>query len=521
MESEPAANGYPLGCLILHKICCGRDRLCASRRFNQIFILIITFVCYAAYHASRKPISVVQPALHYESCRQFVRPASVPANDSHWCDWEPFDDDGADGLFSGLDYSFQFAYAFGMFFSGHFAERSNLRRFLFVGMMLSAITTALFGTGQFLNIHNYAYYLGVQLIGGVMQSTGWPAVIALISNWFGKARRGFIFGIWNSATSVGNIVGNAVSALFLPADEPFKPWGYAFVATALLLVVVAIVIFFFVISHPNDIGLPSTEARFHRDLDDESSDRYVSNEDLRPISFLGALAIPGVVEFSLGLFFTKGVSYSFLYWLPSYIAQTFGTDPQQAGRMASWFDGGGIVGGILAGHMSDQLQMPAFVCAIFLLASTPALFTLAYFPMINLASSLFVTGLLVNAPYALITTAVSAQLGMHESVRGSARALSTVTAIIDGTGSFGSAVGPLATGLLHTSDNWLVVFWFLIASQFCAILLLSRLIINELMARWRIRFARLDSDESRGVQSPSGIDSPVDGRSRLRQVTDE
>ena len=44
------------------------------------------------------------------------------------------------------------------------------------------------------------------------------------------------------------------------------------------------------------------------------------------------------------------------------------------------------------------------------------------------------TGALVNGPYALITTAVSADLGTHKSLRGNARALATVTAIIDGTG---------------------------------------------------------------------------------------
>lgn len=39
----------------------------------------------------------------------------------------------------------------------------------------------------------------------------------------------------------------------------------------------------------------------------------------RPISLVDALYIPGVVEFSLCLFFTKLVSYTFMYWLPLYI----------------------------------------------------------------------------------------------------------------------------------------------------------------------------------------------------------
>lgn len=51
---------------------------------------------------------------------------------------------------------------------------------------------------------------------------------------------------------------------------------------------------------------------------------------------------------------------------------------------------------------------------------------------------LIVVGILVNGPYALITTAVSADLGTHKSLKGNAKALATVTAIIDGTGSIGN-----------------------------------------------------------------------------------
>ena len=39
---------------------------------------------------------------------------------------------------------------------------------------------------------------------------------------------------------------------------------------------------------------------------------------------------------------------------------------------------------------------------------------------------LFVVGFLANGPYALITTAVSADLGTHPKLKGSTRALATV-----------------------------------------------------------------------------------------------
>lgn len=46
------------------------------------------------------------------------------------------------------------------------------------------------------------------------------------------------------------------------------------------------------------------------------------NSEHAAIGFVGALKIPGVVEFSLCLFFTKLVSYTFLFWLPMYITSS-------------------------------------------------------------------------------------------------------------------------------------------------------------------------------------------------------
>lgn len=91
---------------------------------------------------------------------------------------------------------------------------------------------------------------------------------------------------------------------------------------------------------------------------------------------------------------------------------------------------------------------------------------------------LLVCGGLVNGPYALITTAVSADLGTHKSLKGNARALSTVTAIIDGTGSVGAAVGPLLAGLL-SAQGWDQVFYMLMTADFLALLLLLRLVMKE------------------------------------------
>lgn len=101
------------------------------------------------------------------------------------------------------------------------------------------------------------------------------------------------------------------------------------------------------------------------------------------------------------------------------------------------------------------------------------LFIYDYIGNTNLVISillLLIVGLLVNGPYALITTAVSAELGTHSSLGDNSKALATVTAIIDGTGSIGAAVGPLLAGLIKRWTGWHNVFYMLILSDFLALL---------------------------------------------------
>ncbi len=97
----------------------------------------------------------------------------------------------------------------------------------------------------------------------------------------------------------------------------------------------------------------------------------------------------------------------------------------------------------------------------------------------------------LTLPQRSITTAVSADLGTHASLGGSERALATVTAIIDGMGSVGAALGPVMTGYISELpggfDN---VFAMLYMSATAAGLLLSGLVLREvgdLLARRRAR----------------------------------
>ena len=49
-----------------------------------------------------------------------------------------------------------------------------------------------------------------------------------MANWFGKGKRGLIMGIWNSHTSIGNIIGALMAGHFVNYN-----WGLSFLLPSL------------------------------------------------------------------------------------------------------------------------------------------------------------------------------------------------------------------------------------------------------------------------------------------------
>ncbi|XP_022230114.1 glucose-6-phosphate exchanger SLC37A2 isoform X3 [Drosophila obscura] len=495
-------NDIPFGIRIVQKLsrqCC--PRLHARRDLlYKVSIFVLTFLAYACYHMCRKPISVVKSVLQ-GNCSSAQ---AAQLHEGQDCGYAPFDGPDANKLFSMLDSAFLFMYAIAMFASGFVAERVSLRYFLSMGMILTGVFTYMFGIARTSNIHSLWYFILVQIFAGIFQTTGWPGVVTLVGRWFGKSKRGLIFGIWNSHTSIGNILGTLIAAHYLESD-----WAMSFVVPGIIIGAVGFLLFLFLVDQPEIVGCSAasvSERHVTNDSDEENDDeeqeisyRSTPTERTpilarsqsqshqrehgagRPISLIDALYIPGVVEFSLCLFFTKLVSYTFMYWLPLYIQSSSTLSPTLSADLSTLFDVGGIFGAIAAGYISDLTGMSATICTGMLFIASPILLLYQQYGALSVSISvllLIVVGIFVNGPYALITTSVSAELGQHSSLEGNANALATVTAIIDGTGSIGAAVGPLLAGLISTT-GWQNVFHMLIIADIIAMLLLGRLVVKE------------------------------------------
>lgn len=384
-----------------------------------------------------------------------------------------------------------------MYFAGHVGDRIDLRLFLVFGMIGSGLFTVGFGLGYWFDVHLLWYFLGVQIVCGLFQSIGWPCVVAVVGNWFGKEKRGLIMGVWNSHTSVGNIIGSVVASGVLEFG-----WGWSFVVPGILVILVGGFVFFFLVVSPGDLGFEAAGKEIEMNengngvvnLEKVETEEAVlleteDSDPSAPIGFLEAWRLPGVAPFAFCLFFSKLVAYTFLYWLPFYIRHTavagVNLSHKTAGILSTIFDIGGVFGGILAGYISDAIEARAITSIAFLSLSVPALVLYRVYGSISMFASITLmslSGLLVNGPYSLITTAVAADLGTQDLIKGNSRALATVTAIIDGTGSVGGALGPVLAGYISTR-GWNSVFFMLIASIFCASLFLIRIVRSEIKTK--------------------------------------
>ena len=226
-------------------------------------------MAYVCYHMTRKPIAVVKSVLH-RNCSDLPRPADLKiGSDDTWCDYAPFDGADASALLGFLDSSFLFCYAIAMFFSGLIAERVSLRYFLALGMLFSGFFCYAFGYAKTNDIHSMLYFVIIQGLAGIFQTTGWPGVVTVVSRWCGKSKRGLIFGIWNSHTSIGNMLGTYIAAHYVDSD-----WSMSFIVPGAIMGVVGFIVFMFLIDSPELVGMQhevnalNPEATTYRRIDD-------------------------------------------------------------------------------------------------------------------------------------------------------------------------------------------------------------------------------------------------------------
>ena len=239
------------------------------------------------------------------------------------------------------------------------------------------------------------------------------------------------------------------------------------------------------VDHPSMVGLPSVdvveedeEPIVEQNLNDEENDSINENakEEEKPVSFISALRIPGVIEYALSYFALKMVNYSFFFWLPYYLHNTFHWDDSTSNSVSTWFDVGGIIGGVVGGIGSDIWGHRSPVVFGMALAAIPSLLGLRNSPNNKAIASVLMTvvGIFIGGASNMIGAACAADLGKAAIDMGMSSAVATVTGIIDGTGSVGAAVGQIAIPLMEENIGWDSVFvMFMVMSALSALALVA------------------------------------------------
>ncbi|XP_058967908.2 sugar phosphate exchanger 3 isoform X1 [Pocillopora verrucosa] len=451
---------------------------------HHLIVFLLTFFSYSCFHATRKAFSNIKDSMQKEWTNNSVTldPPEL------WEDRDFFKDEHSAELFLGaMDTTFLLAYAVGLYISGILGDRFNLRKVLALGMCSSAIMVFMFGTvSKWIGVYNIWYYGVFMALNGLFQSTGWPCVVAVMGNWFGKSSRGIVFGIWSANASLGNIIGALQVAAVL--DYGYE---YAMLVPAVVLFAFGILIYFCLIPSPDEIGLPlpdddqTIRARnvFNEQIVEQeafarhpgeglSQSSSASQQQQQPprkaVSFFQAVLLPGVIPYSLSYACLKLVNYSFFFWLPYYLSNKFHWKDTVADKISTFYDVGGIVGGVIGGLISDLMSSRSPLVIAMLVLSIPMLFIYgntggSY--TLN-ASLMTLLGFMVGGPANLISSAISADLGRQSALSANSEALATVTGIVDGTGSVGAAIGQFLVPVINTHAGWKPVFYFLMVMTF-------------------------------------------------------
>ena len=133
----------------------------------QVFIGI--FIGYAGYYLVRKNFSLAMPYLVDMGFDKGLLGVAISAN--------------------------AIAYGLSKFIMGGVSDRSSARKFLPLGLTLSALATLLLGTK--VGVSSIVSMFILQFLIGWFQGMGWPPCGRVMTHWFSQNERGTKMSIWN------------------------------------------------------------------------------------------------------------------------------------------------------------------------------------------------------------------------------------------------------------------------------------------------------------------------------------
>ncbi len=272
-----------------------------------------------------------------------------------------------------------YAYAAGKFVNGILADRSNIKRFMAAGLLVSAFTNLVFGLTGLWNTSVGAASSGLVLLlcflwtlNGWAQSMGTsPAVIGL-SRWFPLNIRGTYYGFFSSSHNIGE----GLSFVFCGLLVGLAGWEYGFLGSAIAGVIGVLIIIFFMHDTPESKGLQQIEVltgeKTQEQVDAEAAERATAakagkSEEAKKMQ-KAVFRNPGVWFLALASGFMYVSRYAVNGW-GTLVLEGKGFSTTDATLIISINAWCGIFGTVLSGFLSDKLlkgdrNLPALLAGI-------------------------------------------------------------------------------------------------------------------------------------------------------------
>jgi MFS transporter, OPA family, sugar phosphate sensor protein UhpC len=232
-------------------------------------------------------------------------------------------------------------YAIGKLTNGFIADHVNVKRFLALGFLLTALCNI--GMGFTNTVLAATIIWGLN---GWFQSFGAPTCVVAMTSWFSNRERGRMYGLWSTAHSLGEglnflVIGGLVAAF---------GWRMGFWGPGVIGLAVAVGVYFLMKDRPRSMGLPTVA--------DWRNDHYEGSKD-KPANVLRAqlsiLKIPAIWVLALAAATIYVTRYAINSWGVLYLQEERGYDLVTAGTLLMLSTLAGIAGALAFGVVSDKV----------------------------------------------------------------------------------------------------------------------------------------------------------------------
>lgn len=143
-----------------------------------------------------------------------------------------------------------FTYAIGKFTNGFLADRSNIRRFMSTGLLITALTNLCLGL-----THSFILFAVLWGISGWFQSMGAASCVVGLSRWFEDKKRGSFYGFWSASHNIGE----AMTFIIVASIVSVLGWRYGFIGAGSIGIIGVLIVWNFFHDSPESEGLSAVD----------------------------------------------------------------------------------------------------------------------------------------------------------------------------------------------------------------------------------------------------------------------